>query len=76
VLGPGWRVAARVAELAGSPIPPHVVELLRRGLMGDGGRAVSELGLDALRSTQDVLVDLFTWATVTRLEPARPAVVA
>jgi UDP-glucose 4-epimerase len=76
VLGSGWRVAARVAEFAGAPIPPHVLELLRRGRIADGARGVAELGLGALRPTQDVLADLFTWATVTRLEPARQAVVA
>jgi len=31
----------------------------------------SELGLGSMRPTQDVLVDLYEWATVLRLEPAR-----
>jgi UDP-glucose 4-epimerase len=76
VLGTGWRVAARVAELAGAPVPAHVVELLRWGRTADGARAVADLGLDALRPTQDVLADLFAWATVTRLETRHRAVAA
>ena len=43
-LGPGWLVATRVAELAGSPVPPHVLELIRKGCVADGGRAEAELG--------------------------------
>ncbi|HSO96654.1 MAG TPA: NAD-dependent epimerase/dehydratase family protein [Acidimicrobiia bacterium] len=71
VLGVGWDVAAEVAELAGAPIPPHVAELLRHGRSGDGARAVAELELGAMHPTQEVLVDLYEWATVIRLEPAR-----
>lgn len=71
VLGPGWEVAREVAELAGAPIPHHVIELLRHGRCGDGARAVTELDLHSLRATQEVLVDLFEWATVLTLEPAR-----
>jgi UDP-glucose 4-epimerase len=76
VAGVGWRAAARVAEVAGAPVPPHVLELLRRGRVADGGRAVTDLGLADLRPTQSVLEDLFEWATVTRLEPAGHEVVA
>ena len=39
VLGPGWDAARRIAEIAGAPVPPHVVELLRHGRAGDGARA-------------------------------------
>ena len=71
VIGFGWEVAAEVAALAGAPIPSHVIELLRHGRCGDGARAVAELGLGSLHPTQEVLVDLYEWATVLRLEPAR-----
>ena len=64
----GWPVAGRVAELAGAPIPPHVLELLRRGRVADGGSAPAALGLRSLVPTQDVLGDLFAWATARRLE--------
>jgi UDP-glucose 4-epimerase len=66
-LGPGWLVATRVAELAGSPVPPHVLELIRRGCVADGGRAEAELGLTNVLPTQEVLTDLYAWASVTSL---------
>jgi len=61
----GWPIACRAAELAGAPIPPHVLELLRLGRVGDGGRAVHELALGPMVPTQDVVADLYEWATVT-----------
>lgn len=67
----GWELAAELAQLVGAPVPPHVVELLRHGRCGDGARAVAELDLGALHPTQEVLVDLYEWASVVRLEPTR-----
>jgi UDP-glucose 4-epimerase len=72
VVGPGWALAARVAELAGAPVPQHIVELLTRGRAGDGTKAVEVLGLDALRPTQEVCTELFEWATVTPLRAGAP----
>jgi UDP-glucose 4-epimerase len=69
IAGPLWSLAAQAAELAGAPMPPHVIELLTKGSAADGSRAVDELGLDALRSTHDVCTELFEWATVTPLRP-------
>ncbi|MBM3659714.1 MAG: NAD-dependent epimerase/dehydratase family protein [Actinobacteria bacterium] len=74
-VGPGWLVATRVAELAGSPVPPHVLELIRKGCVADGGRAESELGLTDLVPTQEVVADLYAWASVTAL-PGSPTVAA
>lgn len=71
VAGPGWEVARRVAELAGAPVPPHVLELMRRGRAGDGSRAADELGLTGLVPTQDVCAELFEWATVTPIAVVR-----
>jgi len=65
VLGPGWSAARRVAEFLGAPVPDHIVELLRLGRTADGSRAVEELDLGFVRPTQDVLADLYEWATVT-----------
>ena len=39
VLPPFWGAAARVIEVAGAAIAPHVVELLRHGRTGSSGRA-------------------------------------
>ena len=74
-IGPGWLVATRVAELAGSPVPPHVLELIRKGCVADAGRAEAELGLTNLVPTQEVVTDLYAWASVTALPgAAKPAV--
>jgi UDP-glucose 4-epimerase len=70
VVGPGWALATRAAELAGAPIPQHIVELLTHGRAGDGTRAVEVLELEAVRPTQDVCTELFEWATVTPLPTA------
>ncbi len=70
VVGAGWRVAAELAALSGAPMPPHVVELLRRGRTADGERARAELDLGPMVPTQEVLADLYSWATVSQLNPA------
>ncbi len=72
--GPAWEVARRIAELAGSPVPPHVLELMRDGRAGDGTRAVELLELGDLRPTQAVCAELFEWATVTSLTVSRAEV--
>jgi UDP-glucose 4-epimerase len=74
VLGPGWTAARGIAELAGSPVPDHVTELLHHGRVGDGTRATEVLDLGTLTPTQDVLVDVFDWATVTPITSERAEV--
>jgi UDP-glucose 4-epimerase len=70
VSGPGWLLARRFSEVAGAPIPPHTLSLMRDGLTADGGHAVSALGLGSMVPTQVVLDDLFEWATVTPISSA------
>ncbi|HZP30770.1 MAG TPA: NAD-dependent epimerase/dehydratase family protein [Acidimicrobiia bacterium] len=70
VSGPGWLLARRLSEVAGAPIPPHTLALMRQGLTADGGHATSALGLGAMVPTQVVLDDLFEWATVTPIARA------
>ena len=72
VLGPTWALATRFAELAGAPMPPHIVELLRQGRTGDATKAAEVLELPALRPTQEVCTELFEWATVTPLRSSDP----
>jgi hypothetical protein len=74
VVGPFWDVASRVVELAGAAIAPHVIEQLRHGRTGDGGRAVEMLGLTHLVPTQTVLRELFEWADVIPIPTSREAV--
>ncbi|GIU86265.1 MAG: hypothetical protein KatS3mg009_0780 [Acidimicrobiia bacterium] len=74
VAPPLWGAATRGVEVLGAAVAPHVVELLRHGRVGAGARAVEILGLDGLRSTQQVLRELFEWADVVPIVPAREAV--
>jgi UDP-glucose 4-epimerase len=74
VLPPLWGTAARASEFAGAAIAPHVIELLRHGRTGAGARAVNALGLTDMRSTQQVLRELFEWASVVPIQPLREAV--
>jgi hypothetical protein len=67
IAGPLWSLATFGAELLGAAIAPHVVELLQHGRTGQGDAAGRVLGLGALRSTQDVLADLYEWAEVVPL---------
>ena len=73
VLGPGWSAASRLVALAGAPMPPHVEELLRHGRVGDGSRACEALDLGFLHPTQEVLAEIFEWATVTPIAGASRA---
>lgn len=62
VLGPGWRVARALAEVAGAPVPEHVQELLRWGRTADGTRVQERIGFTPTRRTPDVVHDLYHWA--------------
>jgi len=67
MLGPTWAGARRIAELAGAPVPAHVLETLRSGCTADGGRAIEVLELTGIRPTQQICAELYEWATVTAL---------
>jgi UDP-glucose 4-epimerase len=66
-----WPWAARGVEFAGAAIAPHVVELIRAGCTGSGQRAVEELGIAEPRPTQQVLTELYQWADIVPLVPAK-----
>ncbi len=72
ILGPELRLIRPIAELLGSPVPPHVLELLHRGRTADGTLAGDVLGVHS-RSTVEVVKDLYEWATVTQLRSAEEA---
>lgn len=67
LVGPEWRLAARLSHLLGAPIPDHVVELMHRGRLGDGGRAKEVLGFTPRLSTPDVIDHLYAWESVVRI---------
>ena len=66
-----WPWAARAVEFAGAAVAPHIIELLRAGRTGSGGRAVEALGIAPPRPTQQVLTELYEWADIVPLIPAR-----
>jgi UDP-glucose 4-epimerase len=74
VLPPFWGAAARMVEIAGAAIAPHVIELMRHGRAANGARAVDLLNLSGMRSTQEILTDLFEWASVVPISAAQEAV--
>jgi UDP-glucose 4-epimerase len=69
-----WPLVGRATEIAGAAIAAHVIELIRFGRTGDGSRARTELGMNALTPTQDVLRELFDWADVVPIATGREQV--
>jgi UDP-glucose 4-epimerase len=69
-----WGAVARLTEIAGAAIAPHVVELVRHGCTGDGERANDALALGPMIPTQDVLRELFDWADVVSIATTREQV--
>jgi len=67
VAGPVWEIVRRAAEVAGSSMPDHLLELLSRGRTADGGRAREVLGVEPTHSTAEVIKALYDWAPVTPL---------
>lgn len=68
--GPGWAAARLGCELAGAPLPPHVVELLTRGRRADDALGREVLRLDPSCTTEQVVRDLHDWADVLHLDVA------
>jgi UDP-glucose 4-epimerase len=73
ILGLQWQFARVAAELLGAPLPDHVREMLTRGRVADGSHAAGLLGAGPRWSTEDIVRDLYEWATVTHLQPGAAA---
>ena len=72
VAGPlSWTLSRAGAELLGSPVPDHVLELLRRGRTADGSGAAGALDMTIEHATLDVVKAVFEWAPVTPLHLVR-----
>lgn len=67
VVGPAWKTTRLAAELAGSPIPAHIQELLVRGALADGSRVKDALGMRPKYTTHEVIERLYEWSEVTYL---------
>jgi UDP-glucose 4-epimerase len=70
IAGPAWLFARLAAELAGSPLPDHVRELLVRGRVADGGHQRDALDVVPQHTTTDVVKHLYEWASVAYLGAA------
>lgn len=55
LLGPEWRLVRRIADLAATPMPDHVTEVIHRGRTADGSRASDVLGITLERSTREAV---------------------
>ena len=58
LIGPEWRFVRPIAQLAGAPLPEHLLELIHRGRTADGRQAASVLGVAPARSTRDAVTEL------------------
>ena len=63
----GWQSARLFCELAGAPIPGHMLELLTRGRVADGSRAGELLGVRPQRTTPEVCEELYAWSEIVRI---------
>jgi UDP-glucose 4-epimerase len=75
VCGLGWQAAKLSAELSSAPLPDHVVELLVKGRLADGGRTVGMLGVQPEHGTRDVVRHVHEWGETawTRGGPPAPS---
>jgi UDP-glucose 4-epimerase len=65
--GPPWLAVRRVAELLGTPVPDHVLELLRRGRQARVTPRLRDLGGTPVHNTVSIIEDLYAWG------PAAPS---
>ena len=72
MIGPEWAIARGFSYLAGAPVPDHVLELMHRGRLADGSRAVEVLGVAPTNTTREVIDKLYSWPSVVHT-PARVA---
>ncbi len=73
ILPIGWGGAASATELLGAAIAPHIIELLRYGRTACPSRGLDLLGQGRVRSTPEVLRELFEWAEIVPIESVREA---
>ena len=60
--------------MLGAPIPDHVIEVMHRGRLADGSRALDVLGSGPTNSTSQVIDHLYAWESVVRIGIVNQAV--
>ncbi len=74
LIGPGWGLTGRLSHMLGAPIPDHVIEVMHRGRLADGSRALDVLGSGPTNSTSQVIDHLYAWESVVRIGIVNQAV--
>jgi UDP-glucose 4-epimerase len=74
LVGPEWGLTRRLSHLVGAPVPDHVMEVLHRGRLADGSRAMELLGVSPQVSTAEVIDRLYAWESVVRITKPTQAV--
>lgn len=69
LVGPEWAIARRIAHLAGAPVPDHVIEVLHRGRLADGGYCADALGWSPATTTSEIIDMLYAWPSIVRIPP-------
>jgi UDP-glucose 4-epimerase len=73
LIGPEWYIARQLSHFGGAPIPEHVMEVLHRGRLADGGNALDVLGVAPTTTTPEAIDRLYAWESVVRI--TKPPVV-
>jgi len=71
MIGPEWAITRRISHAFGAPIPDHVLELMHRGRLADGGRSQELIGFTPTVSTPEVIDRVHAWESVVRITPDR-----
>lgn len=71
IVGPGWWVTRQVANIAGAPVPDHVVEMLRHGRLAHASDHARLIHFAPRHSTHEVIERLYEWPSVVRVAAAR-----
>lgn len=71
VLPYAWSLVSSLSTLAGAPLPDHVRELLRHGRLAR--TLTHDLDYRPVHSTPDVIARLYSWPSIVRIAPNRPA---
>ena len=71
IVGPEWGWTRRWSRVLGAPIPDHVMELMHRGRLADGGRIEELLGITPRATTPEVIDRLYAWPDIVRITPVR-----
>lgn len=71
LVGPEWWIAGKMSHAFGAPIPDHVIELMHRGRLADGAKAIEALGFTPALTTPEVIDHLYAWESVVRVGSVR-----